>query len=304
MNKKSRISHGSITADIFIYAAIGLLSLITLLPFIFVISASFSTPREVSAGNVWLLPKGFSLLAYERLLKSTAIWRAFANSVFFTGSITVLNVINSMLAGYALCNKDMPFRKTIIIYILIPMYFSGGLIPSFINMINLNLYDTLFAIILPGVISIWNIILARTNISGIPSSLREAAIIDGASEVGVFVRIILPLSKPIMAVLGLYTALAVWNSWFNYMIFLPSKTDWHPLQMFLTKALIWGQMNATLQLGENLDPEVMKQKMLMSDVGSQLKYAVMLTATVPIIIVYPFVQKYFIQGALLGSLKE
>lgn len=297
-------AYGSLTADIIIYLLIGIIATITLLPFIFVISASFSTASEVAAGRVWLYPRGFSLLAYERLFKSVAIWRAFGNSVFFTAIITFFNVINSMLAGYALTQRDVPFRKGLIIYILIPMYFSGGLIPSFIIVSSLGLYNNLLAIILPGIVSIWNIILARTNIAGIPASLREAAIVDGASEINVFIRVILPLSKPIMAVLGLYTALSAWNAWFNYMIYVPSRTDWHPLQMFLTRALIWGNMNATLQLGENLDPEIMKQKMLMSAVASQLKFAVMVTATVPIIIVYPFVQKYFIQGALLGSLKE
>jgi len=120
----------------------------------------------------------------------------------------------------------------------------------------------------------------------------------------VFRSIILPLSKPMIAVLALYTALAVWNSWFNYMIYLPRRMDWHPLQMFLTKVLIWGNLNATLQLGENMDPEIIKNKLLMAAVGSQLKFTVMVVASVPIIMVYPFVQKYFIKGALLGSLKE
>ena len=304
MKKQTAIRTGSYTAEAIIYFIIGVISIITLLPFIYVISSSLSDPLSLAAGEVWLLPKGVSFISYKRLLNSTAIWRAFANSIFFTVIITFFNVMNSMLAGYALTDKNMPFRKAIIFYVLIPMYFNGGLIPAFINMTRLGFYNTLLAIILPGIVSIWNIILARTNISTIPASLKEAAIIDGASEISVFFRIIIPLSKPIMAVLSLYTALAAWNAWFNYMIYLPSKPNWHPLQMFLTRALIWGDLNATLALGEELDPELMAQRMLLSAVGSQLKYTVMVTATVPIIIVYPFVQKYFIQGALLGSLKE
>jgi len=208
-----------------------------------------------------------------------------------------------MLAGYALNKRGLVFRKFIILYILIPMYFSGGLIPSFINMTNLKLYNTIFAIILPSIISIWNIILARTYIRGLPESLKEAAIIDGASEIKVFTTIIIPLSKPMLAVLSLYTALGAWNAWFNYMIFMPKLVDWHPLQMFLTKVLIWGNAASMLQMQE-LDPQLMYQKLLMAAVGAQLKYTVMVVATVPIILVYPFVQKYFIKGALLGSLKE
>jgi putative aldouronate transport system permease protein len=212
--------------------------------------------------------------------------------------------MNSMLAGYALTKKGLVFRKFFIMYLLIPMYFSGGLIPSFIIMSKLGLYNTVGAIILPSIIGIYNIILARTFISGLPESLKEAAIIDGAGEIRVFSQIVLPLSKPIIAVIGLYTALAAWNAWFNYMIYMPQKTNLHPLQMFLTKVLIWGNMNSVLSLGENVDPAVLKNKLLMAAVGSQIKFAVMVVATVPVILVYPFVQKYFIKGALLGSLKE
>ena len=216
---------------------IGIIALVTLFPFIFILSASISDPMEVVSGNVWFLPVGFSLKSYQRIFTTDTILRAFGNSVFFTAVITFLNVLNSMLAGYALAKKGLVFRKAIVIYILIPMYFSGGLIPSFIIISRLGFYNTLWAIILPSILSIWNIILARTYISGLPASLKEAAIIDGASEFTVFSRIILPLSKSMIAVLGLYTALAAWNSWFNYMIYIPKLVEWHPLQMFLTKVL-------------------------------------------------------------------
>jgi putative aldouronate transport system permease protein len=302
--RKSHIRTGSYFADFIIYILVGIISLITLFPFIYILSASVSDPMEVVAGNVWFLPKGFSLKSYGRIFTSAAIVRAFGNSVFFTVIITFLNVINSMLAGYALAKKGLVFRKGIVIYLLIPMYFSGGLIPSFIIISQLGLFNKLGAIILPSIVSIWNIILARTYITGLPISLKEAAIIDGASEYRVFYSIILPISKSIIAVLSLYTALAVWNSWFNYMIYLPQRIDWHPLQMFLTKVLIWGNLNATLALGDSADPEIMKNKLLMAAVGSQLKFTVMVVSSVPVILIYPFVQKHFIKGALLGSLKE
>ncbi|MDW7658534.1 MAG: carbohydrate ABC transporter permease [Bacillota bacterium] len=292
------------TVDMVFYIVVGILSVITLYPFIFVISSSLSSPMSVITGRVWLYPIGFSTKAYARLFTSSAIWRAFFNSVAFTGIVTTLNVLNSMLAGYALSKPGLVFRKMFVVMILIPMYFSGGLIPSFINIVNLGMYNTPFAIILPMAMSMWNIILARTFISRLPGSLKESAIIDGAGELSVFVKIILPLSKPIMAVLALYTALAVWNNWFSFMIYLPQRPDLHPLQMFLTKALIWGNMNAALQMADVVDPEMLRDRALEVAVNSQLKYAVMVVATVPIMLVYPFVQKYFIQGALLGSLKE
>ena len=303
-NNKLKIKTGSYFVDFIIYCFVGIVSLATLFPFIYILSASVSDPMEVVAGNVWFLPVGFSLKSYSRIFTSSAIIRSFANSVFFTVVITFLNVLNSMMAGNALAKKGLVFRKTIVLYILIPMYFSGGLIPSFIIISKLGLYNNLGSIILPSMVSIWNIILARTYISGLPISLREAAIIDGASEFRVFRSVVLPLSKSMMAVLGLYTALAVWNSWFNFMIYIPRRTEWHPLQMFLTKVLIWGNMNATLSLGENVDPEILKNKLLMAAVGSQLKFTVMVVASVPVIMIYPFVQKHFIKGALLGSLKE
>ena len=302
--KCNRIRTNSRPVSFVIYLVVGISALVTLIPFIFIISASLSDPQEVVAGNVWLIPKGFSLLAYEKLFKSGAIWRPFANSIFFTIVITSTCVMNSMLTGYALIKRDMPFRKLIIIFILIPMYFSGGLIPTFIMMTKYGLYNSLLAIILPSIVNIWNIILARTYINGIPASLKEAAIIDGAGELRVFASIIVPLSKPILAVLCLYTALGVWNSWFYYMIFLPTKIEWHPVQMYLTKVLIWGSTSSIMGMGEGLDPQIMQQRLLMASIGSQLKYAVMVVVSVPIIAIYPFVQKYFIQGALVGSLKE
>lgn len=301
---RGRIRTGSLLVDAIIYIVIGVVALLTVFPFIYIISASISNPMSVVAGEVWFLPVGFSLKSYARIFTSVSILRAFGNSVFFTVAITALNVLNSMIAGYALSKPGLVFRKAIVLYILLPMYFSGGLIPTFIIISRLGLYNTLGAIILPSIVSIWNIILARTYVAGLPMSLKEAAIIDGAGELRVFSSIILPLSKPMLAVLALYTALAAWNSWFNYMIYMPKQTDWHPLQMFLTKVLIWGNMNSTLTLADNADPEIMKNKLLMAAVGSQLKFTVMVVASVPIIMVYPFVQKYFIQGALLGSLKE
>ena len=303
--KRNKIKQDSRFASAVIYTFIGIVSLITLYPFIFIASNSISNPIESAANTIWILPKGpLSLKAYQQIFTSDTIGRAFLNSVFFTVLITFLNVFNSVLAGYALSKKGLFGRKFIIILIMIPMFFHAGLIPTFITITNLGMFNSLWAIVLPSVCGIWNIILARTYINNLPISLKEAAIIDGATDFQVITNVIIPLSKPIIAVLALYTALGVWNAWFNFLIYLPSHAEWHPLQLFLTKCLIWGNLNAVLNPSAEMDPELIKNKLLLAAVNSQLKYAVVMVASIPVIMIYPFVQKYFIQGALLGSLKE
>ena len=302
--KHNRIRQDSAVVSAIIYIFLGFVAVITVYPFILILSNSLSNPIEVASNSVWLYPKGFSLKAYNQILHNNAIYRAFLNSVMYVVVITFLNVLNSMAAGYALSVKGLFARKLIVLIIMIPMFFSAGLIPTFIIITRYGMFNTLWAIFLPSLVSIWNIILARTYISGLPAGLKEAAIIDGANEFDIIFKIVLPLSKPIIAVLALYTALAVWNQWFNFLVYTPSLDDWHPLQMYLTKMLIWGNMSSVVKLEGNIDPELIKNKLLMAAVNGQLKYAVIMVATVPIMMVYPFVQKYFIQGALLGSLKE
>lgn len=303
--KRNTIRQDSRLVSAIIYVFIGIVSVVTLYPFIFIASNSISNPVESAANAVWFLPKGpLSIKSYQQIFTSNTIGRAFLNSVFFTVVITFFNVFNSMLAGYALSVRNLFGRKVFVMMILITMFFNAGLIPTFIIIVNLGMFNTLFAIILPSIISVWNIILARTYINNMPSELKEAAYIDGASVYQTVTRVIIPLAKPIIAVLALYTALAVWNAWFNYLVYLPSRPEWHPLQLFLTKSLIWGNLNAVLNPQAEMDPELIKNKLLMAAVNAQLKYAVVMVASIPVIMIYPFVQKYFIQGALLGSLKE
>jgi len=303
--KRNKFRQDSRLVSAIIYVFIGIVSVITLYPFIFIASNSISNPVESAANAVWFLPIGpLSLKSYQQIFTSDTIGRAFLNSVFFTVVITFLNVFNSMLAGYALSVRNLFGRKVVVMMILITMFFHAGLIPTFIIIVNLGMFNTLYAIILPSIISVWNIILARTYINNMPSELKEAAYIDGASVYQTVTRVIIPLAKPIIAVLALYTALAVWNSWFNFLVYLPSRPEWHPLQLFLTKSLIWGNLNAVLNPQAEMDPELIKNKLLLAAVNAQLKYAVVMVASIPVIMIYPFVQKYFIQGALLGSLKE
>ncbi|MBE6883914.1 MAG: carbohydrate ABC transporter permease [Ruminococcaceae bacterium] len=302
--KRKTIRQGSPIVDVVIYTFIGIVALVTLYPFIYIASNSISDPIEVAANSVWLFPKGLSFKSYEKVFSSPSILRSFFNSVFFTVLITLLSVTNAIMAGYALSKKGMVFRRGIVIFIMIPMFFSAGMIPSFVIINRLGMFNTLWAIILPSIVSIWNIILARTYITTLPPALREAARIDGANDFQILFTIIFPLVKPIIAVLALYTALGVWNSWFNFMIYLPKYPEWHPLQMFLVKSLIWGNMSGALGVDIATDPELLRNKMMIAAIGGQLKYTVIMVASLPVIMIYPFVQKYFIQGALLGSLKE
>ena len=301
---KNKIRQGSLFVDILIYAVIGIVALVTVYPFIFILSNSFSDPLMVQAGKVWLYPIGFSTAAYQRVLGSSAMLRAFLNSVLYTVIVTFASVTISMMTGFGMSRKGMLGRKFMTVYLLIPMFFSAGLIPSFIIINKLKMYNTLWAVILPALCSIWNIILARTFIARLPQALFEAATIDGASVPQIFLHVVIPLSKAIIAVLSLYTALWAWNQWFNFLIYTPSLADWHPLQYFLVKALLWGNTQNTLKLESQMSVTQIADRLRVAAVASQIKYAVVIIATVPIMLVYPFVQKYFVQGAMLGSLKE
>ena len=281
-----------------------LLGIITLYPIIFIISNSISRPMDAAAGKVWLLPIGFSLRAYKFVFQSQTLLRAFFNSVGYTALITAANLTVTMMCGFGLSKNGLIGKKFIQIYIILPMWFSAGLIPAFINMTRLGLTNTLWAVFLPSAISIYNIILARTFITKLPPGLMEAAMIDGASVPKRFFNIVLPLSKPIMAVLGLYVALAAWNEWFAYMVYLPSANDLHPLQYFLVKTLLIGRAQAELDITKRMTMQEAKERLEMAYVVPQLKFATIVVTTVPIMCLYPFVQKYFVQGVMLGSLKE
>lgn len=301
--RQNRVRHGSIAVDILIMLGMIALGLLTIYPVWYVLINSLSDPQAVMSGSVTLLPKGFSVDAYRKTLSSSAMIRAFFNSVGFTAVITVLNLFVSMTCGFALSKRGLVWKKGLTFFVVLPMWFSAGMIPSFITMGKLGLYNTIWAIILPSSLSVYNIILARTSIVGIPSTLYEAAEIDGATVPQVFFNIVVPLSKAIMAVLGLYTALAAWNNWFSYVIYLPKHTELHPLQYFLVKALLWGNAQTELK-ADMTDFAQAAERIRGAAVAAQMKYAVVVCGTLPIMCVYPFVQKYFVKGVMLGSLKE
>ena len=226
------------------------------------------------------------------------LWRSYANTAVYVVSQTFLTILTSILAGYVLTNKRFVGRKAVTIFLLIPMYFSGGMIPSFILITKLGLYNTMMALILPGAYSIWYIILCRTFFMSIPEDVRDSARIDGANNYITLFRIYLPLSKPIIAVIAIYCIVGVWNSWFASNIY-QSNEKIQPLQMFLRRVLV--EQTVDMSKGMTADEAAMAaQKKLTSN---QLKYAMIIFSTLPVLVVYPFLQKHFVKGVMLGSLK-
>ena len=249
--------------------------------------------------RVYTIPKGFDLSAYEVLIKDMKMWRAYANTVLYVVPTTVLMIFTSSVVAYGLNYKKLIGRKFLTMFLLIPMYFSGGIIPSFLLMVRLGLYDTPFSQIIPACFSIWNIILVKAYFRSIPESLSEAAKIDGAGLLQIFTRVVIPLGKPIFAVIAVYTIVGVWNSWFNAMLYLP-HTEWQPLQMYLRRVLI----EATQSLKQVMDAATAREMAMRQLSNAQLKYAMIIFTSLPVLCTYPFFQKYFVKGMVLGSLKE
>lgn len=272
-----------------------LLTLIVLYPVYFIVIASFSDPDAVLAGKVVLYPMNITFEGYSKILERTDIWRGYGNTILYTALTVVLSLLVTVPAGWALSRKTLPGKKLFMIYFIIPMFFGGGLIPFYNVVSSLGLVNTIWAVVLPSILSVWNLFMTKTFFeSSIPSSLIEAATIDGAGSFRIFGSIVLPLSKAIIAVMALYYAVGQWNSYFNAMIFLQDETL-YPLQLVLKEILIASE-STTGGSGET----ILQQYRL----ANQLKYVSVIVSSVPVLCLYPFVQKYFAQGVMIGSLKE
>lgn len=274
---------------------LGVVALIVLYPLYFIIIASISDPDAVLAGKVVLYPVDITLSGFQKIMERTDVWRGYLNTIIYTVITVVLSLVVTIPAGWALSRKTLPGKKFWMIYFIIPMFFGGGLIPFYNVMSNLRLVNTIWAIILPAVLSVWNLFMTKTFFeSSIPGGLIEAAKIDGAGQFRTFVLIVLPLAKAIMAVMALYYAVGQWNSYFNAMIFLQDE-KLYPLQLVLKEILIASESTVGGS-GET----ILEQYRL----ANQLKYASVIVSSLPVLMLYPFVQKYFAQGAMIGSLKE
>ncbi len=281
----------------FNYLFLFLILVIVGYPLLIVVSNSLSSPEAVTGGKVWLLPVDFSLAGYQAVFQDKSIVSGFRNSFFYMIVGTAINMVVTTLCAYPLSIKTLPGRRWIMLLFSFTMFFSGGMIPTYLLIYNLGMINTVWSMILPGAISVWNMILMRTYfMNSVPGDIREAAIIDGCSDFRYLVKILIPLSVPIMAVLVLYYAVGHWNSYFNALLYL-RDTDLYPLQMVLRNILIMN--NASMDMLAS-DPEAMSLRIKMIDL---IKYSVIVVASLPLVILYPFIQKYFVQGIMVGSLK-
>jgi putative aldouronate transport system permease protein len=273
-----------------------LIFIAVLYPLIYVISASFSDPNAVAAGHVWPWPVKFTTKAYVRIFEFSRIWSGYANSIFYATVGTFVNVVMTILAAYPLSRKDL-FGKNFLLFLFVfSMMFSGGLIPLFITVNQLGLYNSRWALIIPQALSVWNMIIAITFFrTSLPQELLEAAQLDGCSDIQYLWRIVLPLSAPIVAVLCLFYAVGHWNQFFTALIFLANK-DLFPLQLILRDILIANTIDPNLLE----DAKTMAAKAGLRDL---LKFALIVVASGPVLMIYPFVQKYFVKGLMIGAIK-
>lgn len=282
--------------DVLVYGMAVLLILLIIYPLWFVIIASFSNPQDVTTGAVWFWPKSWSLEGYKTLFAQPLIWRSYFNTILYTVAGTAFGLLVNIPVGYALSRRDLFGRKWISLLYVVPMFVTGGLIPIYLVTKNFGLLNTVWVMIVPFAVSPYNIIVARTFFQeSIPNGLWEAAQVDGSSTFRYFFQIVLPLSKAILAVIGLWTAVGIWNSWFNALIYLTDQ-NLQPLQLILRQLLI---TNQTLQ--SQATGDVASQ---LRQTADMMKYAAIVVSTLPIMMVYPFLQKYFNQGVMVGAIKE
>ncbi|MCY9762987.1 carbohydrate ABC transporter permease [Paenibacillus alvei] len=278
------------------YTLLTLLTLIVLYPLVFVLSASISNPEHVLHGDMWLIPKGFNLDAYAKIFQNKDILLGYSNTVLYTVIGTALNVVMTICAAYPLSRRDLAGRGLVTGLIVFTMFFGGGLIPTYLLIKNLNMLDTLWVMIIPNAVSVWNIIIMRTFFQqSIPGELQESAMIDGCTHIQTLLRIVLPLSMPIIAVMVLFYAVGHWNSYFNALIYLTTKEKF-PLQLILREILIQSDSGEFVKLTSES-----AVRMKMSVEG--LKYAVLVVANLPMLMLYPFLQRYFVKGIMIGALK-
>lgn len=295
--KKSTVKNSGSFGNFLIYGIAVILMIIIIYPLWFVVIASFSNPADVANGNVWLWPKTIDFSGYTKLFEQSQIWRGYLNTIFYTLAGTLFALLVNIPAGYVLTRKEMMGRKFIMWFYVIPMFFGGGLIPTYLVVKNVGLIDSIWVMIVPFSVSSFNIIVARTFFqNSIPDGLWEAAQIDGCGPFRYFLKIVLPLSKAILAVIGLWTAVGIWNSWFNALIYINNE-NLQPLQLILRRMLIQNQILLENSTTGSLSGELRA-------LADMMKYAAIVVSTAPIMMLYPFLQKYFNQGVMIGAIKE
>ena len=265
-------------------------------PLIYVVSASFSDPMDIFAGKVWLLPSSPTLKGYKTVFDYPDVWIGYGNSVFYTVFGTLINVFMTVLAAYPLSRKDLKYRKPIIMLFTFTMLFNAGMIPNYLLVRDLHLLNTRWALLIPGAISVYNMIIVRTFfMSNIPDELLESARLDGCSDFRFLLNIVLPLSGAVIAVITLYYAVGHWNQYFNAVLYLTDKNT-YPLQVFLRNILLENSIN-------DLSAGSVANESERTYLNELLKYSLIVVASAPLLAVYPFIQKYFVKGVMIGAVK-
>ncbi|HIQ58320.1 MAG TPA: carbohydrate ABC transporter permease [Candidatus Merdivicinus intestinavium] len=294
---KIKKTKGEQVFDVFNVILMAIVAAVMILPMLHVLSVSLSEGSESIKGGFFFYPHGFNLKGYETVFKDPLLIRSYGNTILYVIGNTVLTLFFTALTAYPLSIPGFRLKIPVTVFLTITMFISGGTIPTYMLMRNMGLINSVWVMMLPFCVGAYNVILFRTFFTGIPAALREAAIIDGASEVTVLFRIIFPLSKAIFATIGLFTLVAKWNDWFSALIYLNRETM-YPLQMILRKILF-----NTDQAMKNLDP-VTRQMFSGNEVTAQnVKMAAIIITTLPILCVYPFIQKYFVKGVFVGTIK-
>ena len=285
--------------DVIVYTTMIVVLVTTLYPVLYVVSASLSSASANDRGLVTIFPVDFNIDAYIGIFSMPTLTRAFTNSVIITASGTAINMFFTTTYAYALSRKKLALRGFYTVVAMIPMYFSGGLIPSFLLVTRtLHLYNSWWALILPGAISTTNMIIMRSFFVSLPAELEESAYLDGANDIVIFYKIILPLSKAVLFTIGLYYLVGHWNSWFNAMIYLDDDNKM-PLQYMLRQIVL---LSANLEQAA-LDGEVVSGSSLYFTNYVAVKYATLVFSMIPMLMIYPFIQKYFVKGVMIGSIK-
>lgn len=266
-------------------------------PLWFVVIASFSDPNQVALGKVLIWPKGFSLLAYKELFRHNEIWLSYLNTIYYTVVGTLVDMIFTVCAAYPLSRKDFVIRGPVMVFLLITMYFSGGLIPMYLLIKSIGLINSRLCLILGGAVSVYNTLIVRNYfMNSIPNALQEAAFLDGANSAQYLTKVVLPLSKPVLAVVTLYFAIGHWNDYYSALVYI-NDMDKYPLQLVLKDILANSSMVSKTLDGVEMNIDA-REKLAQS-----LKYSSIIVATVPVLMIYPFIQKYFVKGVMIGSVK-
>ncbi|MED4890041.1 carbohydrate ABC transporter permease [Lysinibacillus fusiformis] len=288
-------SKGDRAFTIFNYIFLAIVAVVVLYPLIFVLSASLSNPEYVISGDLWLWPKEFTMEAYEKVFQNPDIINGFINTLKYTFFGTLLNIVMTICAAYPLSRRNLKGKGFIMAFMVFTMFFSGGLIPTYLLIRDLGMINTFWVMIIPNAVAVWNIIIMRTFFQSIPYELEESAMIDGAGNFRILWSIVLPLSLPVMAVMVLFYAVGHWNSYFQALIYLQDQ-DKFPLQLILRQILIQGQADDMIKATSE---SFLAQKLSVEG----LKYAVLIVANLPMLMLYPFLQRYFVKGVMIGSLK-